>query len=90
MTTSRITLPVRLLPQLIELPMMIIIGYWGRYLYYSLLVHNLSYKSFCSDEGSDLRINFNGKRYLQDPGFPIYDVPYMVAGYHWISRKYVE
>ena len=24
----------------------------------------------------------------QDPGFPTYDVPYMVAGYHWISRGY--
>ena len=25
---------------------------------------------------------------LQDPGFPTYDVPYMVAGYHWLPRGY--
>ena len=29
-----------------------------------------------------------GLSYLQDPGFPTYDVPYMVAGYHWLPRGY--
>ena len=27
-------------------------------------------------------------RFLQDPGFPTHDVPYMVAGYHWLLRGY--